>query len=106
MSRVRRGSPILVDGVNLMRSCSLALHSRYAGWHTRKAQTNYVLWFFCQEPLYDLASNVALEHIAIELDHMAALEGRRHASLGAYLREVGDSDNVDVDPILTKVFRV
>ena len=89
-----------------MRSCSLALHSRYAGWHARKAQTNNVLWFFCQEPLDDLACNVALEHIAIELDHMAALEGRRHASLAAYLREIGDSNNVDVDPILTKVFRV
>jgi hypothetical protein len=37
---------------------------------------------------------------------MAAREGRWHASLAAYLVEIGDSDNINVDAILTKVFRV
>ena len=37
---------------------------------------------------------------------MAALEGRRHASLAAYLREIGDRHDIYVDAILTKVFTV
>src|SRR4029077_3369907 len=91
---------------NLMRSFSLALHSRYARWHARKAQTNNIRWLLCQEPLDDIGGDMPLEHVAIELDHVAALQGWRHASLLAYLRVVGDRHDVYVDAIFTKVFRV